>query len=117
MEVTVTQQDTVTVAALHGELDGRSSNVVQQTVLALAQPGIRLLLDMQGVRYISSAGLRTLLMIYRQISNGQGQVVLAGLSAALRDMMAITGFLEFFTAYDSFDEGVRALQGEDAGRV
>jgi anti-sigma B factor antagonist len=61
---------------------------------------------------ISSAGLRTLLMIYRQITNNQGRVVVARLSEALRDMMAITGFLELFTAVDTFEEGIGELRAE-----
>lgn len=110
MEVTIDEREGVTVAALHGELDGRSSTEVQEKLLAVARPGLRLLLDLQGVSYISSAGLRTLLMLYRRITNNDGRVIIAGLSEALRDMMAITGFLEFFTAYDTFDEGLAALR-------
>lgn len=112
MEVLISQVDEVTVAALHGELDGRASAEVQGKLLVVAQPGMRLLLNLQGVSYISSAGLRTLLMIYRQITNNRGYVVVVGLSEALRDMMAITGFLEFFTACDTFDEGLHVLRAE-----
>jgi anti-sigma B factor antagonist len=110
MEVTISQFDGFTVAALNGELDSRGSAEVQQKLLAAAGPAPRFLLDMQGVTYISSAGLRTLLMIYRQITNSEGHVVLSGLSEALKELMSITGFLEFFTAYDSFEEGLAALQ-------
>lgn len=110
MEVKISELEGVTVAALHGELDGRASTEVQEKLLAIARAGLRLLLDLQGVSYISSAGLRTLLMLYRRITNNDGRVVVAGLSEALRDMMAITGFLEFFIAYDTVDEGLAALR-------
>lgn len=110
MEVTIHEVDGVTVAALHGELDGRTATEVQEKLLPITRPGILLLLDLQGVGYISSAGLRTLLMLYRRISNQGGEVVLAGLSESLRDMMAITGFLEFFTACDTFNEGIQVLR-------
>jgi anti-sigma B factor antagonist len=110
MDIEVSQVDGVEVATLFGELDGRTAPEVQEKLLALAQPGARLLLDMQGVNYISSAGLRALLMLYRQIGQEAGRVALAGLIEPIRDTMAVTGFLEFFTAYDSVAEGVAALR-------
>jgi anti-sigma B factor antagonist len=117
MEVLISQVDEITVATLYGELDGRTSAEVQEKLHATTRSGIRLLLDLQGVSYISSAGLRALLMIYRQITNDQGNVVLVGLSESLRDMMAITGFLEFFTACDTFDEGLQVLRTEQSSEL
>jgi anti-sigma B factor antagonist len=110
MEITISHLDGYTLAALNGELDSRNSAEVQQKLLAAAGPAPRLLLDMQGVAYISSAGLRTLLMVYRQITNQEGRVVLAGLSEALKELMSITGFLEFFAACDTVEEGLAALR-------
>ena len=46
--------------------------------------------------YMSSAGLRMLLVIYRTIVGQGGKVVLVGLSEELQDTMALTGFLDFF---------------------
>jgi anti-sigma B factor antagonist len=112
MEVIISRFDEITVAVLNGELDSRTSAEVQEKVLTVVGPGSRLLLDMRGVHYISSTGLRTLLMIYRQITNRDGRVVLAGLSEAQKELMSITGFLEFFAAYDTFEEGLTALRGD-----
>ncbi len=109
MEIELREEDGVTVATLFGELDGRSAPSVQETLASLPQPGARLLLDMSGVSYISSAGLRALLMLYRQIIGNDGQVVLVGLPESIKDMMAVTGFLDFFAAYDTYGEALSAL--------
>ena len=99
----------ITVATLFGELDGRTAPLVQEQLLTLPQPHERVLLDMSGVSYISSAGLRALLMLYRQMAANDGQVALAGLTESIKDVMSVTGFLEFFAAYDTLEEGLAAL--------
>lgn len=109
MEIELDSIDGVTVATLFGELDGRTAPDVQEKLLSLPEPHDKLLLDLSGVNYISSAGLRALLMLYRQVANGGGQVALVGLSESIRDMMAVTGFLEFFDDYATLDQGVAAL--------
>ena len=75
----------------------------------MPRPEGRVLLDMSGVNYISSAGLRALLMLYRQMAANDGQVALCGLTESIQDVMSVTGFLEFFAAYDTLEEGLAAL--------
>ena len=99
----------IAIVSLKGEIDSRTSALVQERLLPLVKPGCKVLLNMQGVSYLSSAGLRTLLLLYRQITHQNGQVALAALSEMLHDMMAITGFLDFFTAYPTIAEGLAAL--------
>lgn len=111
MEIELRDEGDVTVATLFGELDGRSAPHVQEKLLHLPGTQPKLLLDMSGVSYISSAGLRALLMLYRQISNGEGQVVLVGLQEGIKDMMAVTGFLDFFAAFDTRAEALAVLNG------
>lgn len=109
MDIELEDVDGITVATLFGELDGRTAPDVQEKLLLLPERRQKILLDMSGVSYISSAGLRALLMLYRQMSNGQG-VALAGLSENIRDIMSVTGFLDFFDDYATVDEGLEALR-------
>lgn len=109
MNIELEEIDGVTVATLFGELDGRTAPIVQEKLLALPQPNGKALLDMSGVSYISSAGLRALLMLYRQMAANDGRVALAGLTENIKDVMIVTGFLEFFDDYDTLEEGLAAL--------
>lgn len=100
---------TVSAISLIGEIDATNAVLVQQRVMPLSEPGCRLLLDMSKVSYMSSAGLRMLLSIYRQTSGKQGRVVLVGLSDDLKDTMSMTGFLGYFTVLDSLESGIQSL--------
>jgi anti-sigma B factor antagonist len=112
MLVTLSTVGQVHVVALSGELDANTSPVAQQQILPLATEGARILLDMTGVTFMSSAGLRLLLTTYREVAQRNGKVAMANLADELKDTMSATGFLSFFTVHDDVDSGVRALQAQ-----
>lgn len=97
------------IATVSGDIDGKSAPQVQSELLAALQAGNRLLVDMRGVGYLSSAGLRMLLLLYRQVAAKKGKVVLVGVSEEIRDTMSMTGFINFFTLADSQEAGLLAL--------
>lgn len=101
--------DGVAVIQLSGKLDSNTAPMLEEKALPLAQRDTPILLDMSGISYMSSAGLRVLLLLYRSITQHTGRVVLAGLNEEVRDTMAITGFLEFFTVCHDRSEGLAAL--------
>lgn len=111
MDIQFKTIDDITVVTLNGEITGRNAPAVQEKLLPLVVAKCKLLLNMSGVTYMSSAGLRTLLMLYRQIDNQNGCVALSNLQEAIQDMMSVTGFLDFFTAYATEEEGINALRG------
>jgi len=92
-----------TLVKLTGEIDAASADTVQKKVMPLAVAGCRIILDMSKVAYMSSAGLRMLLSVYRQISVNKGQVILVGLSDELKETMSMTGFLGYFTVKDTLE--------------
>jgi len=110
MEINVKDQEDIKVVELIGDVDATTAPDVQKQVLSLAQPNSKILLNMSAVPYMSSAGLRMLLSLYRQTTAKDGKLVLVGLSEDLRDTMSVTGFLDFFTTCDTEEGGVIALQ-------
>ena len=99
----------VSVIRVVGEIDATNAAIVQQKVLPLALPGCRILLVLAEVAYMSSAGLRMLLSLYRQTSARQGSIVLVGLSDELKDTMSMTGFLGYFNVQDTVENGMQAF--------
>ncbi len=109
MELSVKNLGTAVAIAVLGDIDSGTVPVAQQQILALVQPQCRILLDMSKVGFMSSAGLRMLLFVYRQVSSAGGHVVVVGLSDDIKDTMALTGFLDFFKLYDTPEAGLAAL--------
>jgi anti-sigma B factor antagonist len=115
VQISIRQQGSLTIIALAGELTAVTSPVVMEQTLPFARDGHKLVLDMRRVHYISSAGLRVLLLLHRQTLAHGGKVVLAGLTEALHDIMYVTGFSSFFAIHSTVAEGVEALQQDRAG--
>jgi len=109
IEINIENLQQVSVVRLVGEIDANSAAVVQQKVLPLSVSGCQIILDLSHVAYMSSAGLRMLLSIYRQISGNQGRIVLVALSEELKDTMSMTGFLGYFTVEDTLETGLQVF--------
>lgn len=109
IDINVERSGSVTIVELQGELDSNSAAEAQEQILPLAGPNSKILLDLSKITYMSSAGLRTLLLLYRKISENAGRIVVAGLSDEVRDIMAITGFLDFFETVEDRRTGLVTL--------
>ena len=63
----------------------------------------KMILDLSGVSFLSSAGLRVLLMLFRQLKQQDGRLLLVNTPAEIQDIMSMTGFINFFDLYDSME--------------
>lgn len=111
MDININKVQDITVVEMAGDIDANTAPSVQEKVLPLAAPNSKILMDMTQVPYMSSAGLRMLLSLYRQVSALDGKVVLVGLSEEIQDTMSVTGFLDFFITCETQDSGLEVLKG------
>jgi anti-sigma B factor antagonist len=110
MNVTFKTVHDVFLIELQGSLDGKTAPEVQKQVIPAAESQNNVILDMTGVQYISSAGLRVLLILYRQLKSKGGRIALVGLTDEIKDVMSNTGLLNFFLVAQSFEAGIAALK-------
>ena len=110
MDIKIRTVEQIVVVELDGKIDSKTAPQVQAQISPLVQRGSRIVLDMTGVTYMSSAGLRLLVAAHRQVADSNGKLALAGLAERVRDTMSITGFLPFFTIYDTVQAALAALK-------
>jgi anti-anti-sigma factor len=77
MEMSVRTEQGMTVVALAGELNARTSPDVLARVLELAHPDCKVILDLTAVTFLTSAGARMLLQVSRTVGGRGGRAVLA----------------------------------------
>ncbi len=111
MNVNISSIGGVSVVAVEGTLDGNTCPVAQEQILPLVRVGCKLALDMSQVDFMSSAGLRMMLLLFRRVSGSDGKIVLASLPEEIKDTMQLTGFLDFFTTCDTVDLALATLKG------
>jgi anti-sigma B factor antagonist len=109
MNIALKEQDRVTIIQIEGNLDGKTSQEAQNTIMPLIVPGCLLVFDLEKCTMISSAGLRVLLMFAKQIKLNGGKGVLSGLTEEVRDVMKMTGFDNIFDSYENLAEAVESV--------
>jgi anti-sigma B factor antagonist len=93
-----------------GDIDGKTAPELHAAVAPKVPPDGSVLLDMSGVGYMSSAGLRALLLLHREAQGKRARLVLVGLAEELRETMALTGFDQHFTLCGTLDSGLASLK-------
>jgi anti-anti-sigma factor len=109
MDISTSSQSGVTIIKLSGSLDGNTVNEAQEKILPLLSANTQAVLDLKDCGYISSAGLRLLLMAAKQLSTQNGILVLCGLSDEIKDVMEMTGFSNFFKTFGDVAQAVKAV--------
>ena len=109
MEVEVMTVEDVKVLSVSGRIDANTSQQLQDVVLDTAHQSRKLLLDLSNVDYMSSAGLRVMLLLHREIHNNEGRVILVGLPERIHDAMEMTGFLKHFAVVPDVQSGLEMI--------
>lgn len=111
MQVDVRDDGGIVLIEPAGDIDGKTAPDFQDQVLVRVQPGARIVLNLARVPFMSSAGLRSMLLIYREAKSKGAKVVLAQVNKDIRGSMSATGFLSFFVVCDSVQDGMREAGG------
>src|SRR5688500_4207937 len=107
--VSVNKQDDVTTIQLEGSIDGKTAPQVREDIRPALEGTSLALVDLTQVGYLSSAGLRLLLLVYREFAAKSGKLVLVGVSEDIKAVMSHTGFLSFFTLTDTHEQALESL--------
>jgi serine/threonine-protein kinase RsbW len=100
----------VQVFELSGRLDAVGTQQAIANVNAAVSAGARhILLDLQGVTFMSSSGLRALLLVRKELLNHGGQLRLAALQPQVHEVFALTGFTQVFAIHQTREEALRAF--------
>ena len=103
-------QGNILVLAPHGRIDHASVDAflaALEPYLEECKPGgTPLVLDFGGIEYISSHGLRALMLVARQVKAQDGRIVIAAPAPGVKEIFEISRFnlvYEMFGFFDSTD--------------
>jgi anti-anti-sigma factor len=99
---------------LSGRLDAVSSQAAIARVYAAISAGARhVLLDMSEVTFLSSSGLRALLLVRKELLAQSGELRLCELKPQVHEVFTLTGFTQVFAIHPTREEALRAFgQGQ-----
>src|ERR1700682_5999602 len=88
----------IRVLAIKGRIDSTTAPDLERTMIrGVTGKQNRLVLDLSRTDYVSSAGLRVLLAIRKQLDQARGKFVLHGLNGRVREVFEISGFVSSFS--------------------
>jgi len=106
MQIDVREDGGVVFIEPSGDVDGKTAPELLDAVTGLIKPKARIVLNMGQVAFMSSAGLRSMLLIYQQAKSKEAKVVLTGVNTDIRKSMSATGFLAFFIVADTVQDAI-----------
>ena len=101
----------VLVLSLEGKLNSNNAAEVEADILRhIGQGANQLLLDMSALDYISSAGLRVVLVAAKRLKQSAGALVLCSVQSQIREVLEISGFLNILSVADTRENALQRFQ-------
>ena len=97
MTITENRDGDAITLLVEGRVDTNTSPELQDQILKASQKGNHLVLDFEELDYISSAGLRALLLGHKTASSKGGSMKLIHVNDDVMEILEDTGFADIFT--------------------
>lgn len=87
--------------SINGRLDTNTTPEFQNELNSLTGGSLKnihlLIMDLTNLGYISSAGLRAILMIQKEMTSNEGKFIIKNVQPDVNEVFEVTGFLEILT--------------------
>jgi anti-sigma B factor antagonist len=107
MEVGTTNYKRCSVVTVSGRVDSNTAPTFEGALKNVIEEGQRnVILELGGVEFMSSAGLRGMVSSLKACKSGGGELVLATPSGRVVEVMQLAGLTSLFTVYDDVTAAV-----------
>jgi anti-sigma B factor antagonist len=96
MQISTEKENSKLTVTVSGRIDTVTAPELEKYALDHMEGITEMALDLADVEYVSSAGLRALLQIHKDMSK-QGKLKLLNINTAVKEIFGMTGFLRIFT--------------------
>lgn len=110
MDILFLEEKGVSVVSISGRIDAVTSSELEKAIVSRIDGGsIKMLLDLQDVEYVSSAGLRVFLLVAKKLSVLKGKMVFCSLQKMIDDVFRASGFYSLFTIFNNRQEALSSF--------
>jgi len=111
MEIQLNKKQNILILSLKGRLDGVTANLVENEFEAQIERNETLFIfDLTHVSYISSAGLRAVLIAAKKTKAVKGKLAFVGLDDNVKEVFDMSGFSTILSIYPTENEALLAFQ-------
>ena len=110
MEIALKQEDGTLVAQVEGRIDGNTAREFEDAVKSAVDNDVGcLVIDLASLDYISSAGLRALLLIAKEMWKKEAKFALCSLSKPVSEVVELSGFDKIIPVHPSQAEALASF--------
>jgi len=110
MDISIEDTNCALIVHLSGRIDAYTSQELRDRLSSQVDAGhYRLVLDLDGVDYLSSAGIRVLLALKGKVDERDGDIKLACVQAYPLGVLKISGLLTFFSVHETVEEATASF--------
>jgi anti-anti-sigma factor len=107
MEIKTNEVAGITFVYLNGEIKSTTSGEVMDALAGLVKGGSnKLLLNIKDVAFISSAGLRSILVTAKLLQSSDGQMRICGANGSVKKVLETSGFTSLVNLYSDESEAL-----------
>ena len=108
MQMIEEKVDDIYIYKLSGRLDSNTSIAFEEKIMQTIEGGSNhVIVDFENIEFLSSAGLRALLNITKDLNRRAGKIVLCSMAEYVREVFAISGFDTIMTIVSSLDGAIK----------
>ena len=115
MNIDTEQQENVLILKPQGRIDSANAHDFQQSLAAaIGDRQSAVVADLEGISYMSSAGLRAVLIVAKALRQRGARFALCSLAPVIADVFTVSGFSKIFSVLDSRAEALAHMRGPRA---
>ena len=112
MDVATERQGDILAVLVSGRIDGSNAAAFEESVrTAIADSDRAAIMDLEKLSYISSSGLRVLLVIAKSLSGRDAKLLLCAMADPIGEVIETSGFDKIISVYPSKAEALASLDG------
>ena len=110
MEYLKEKKGNTVIIYFSGNLDINASSKMEKTINSSIEndPDSDLLLNFKDVEYMSSSGLRILVLTMKQLNKSKKKMKLCCMNSITKEILLVTDLTELFNIYDSEEEALKS---------
>lgn len=107
MNISISKEGDLAVISVEGRVDTVSAPELEKRLVEQISVGdTRLVVDFCGVDYISSAGLRSLMVAAKKANASGGKLSCCSLTGVVKKVFEVSGFATILPVYESMEDAV-----------
>ena len=104
MDIQIERKQSWTCVAVTERLDAVSAPTLEKSGLEVLAENSQIALDFKDLSYVSSAGLRVILLLGKKAKAGGGKLVICGPVGMVKEIIEESGLDAFFNIYSSVED-------------